>query len=306
MAVLENWYVIINPSSGNGASKRKWTTIKECLERYDFDYCFEFTTHSKHSSELLQAAVLQGFKKFICVGGDGTIHNIVNGIMSQTTIPSSQITLGIIPVGTGNDWVKTYNIPKDIEEAIRLIKNGRIKRQDIGEIEFNNNAFPPVFFNNLSGIGFDGYVVSKVKKYKHLGAISYLTGTLLGLLWFNNFKTTVSFNSEKITTNALMVLIGLCQYSGGGMQLTKNSDPQDGYFDISIAENFGKMDIVLNIVRLFNGKIVNSKKIITSKTTSVTVEVDAVDSPLVQADGELIGSGSFKVTLIPEAFSFYA
>jgi len=226
--------------------------------------------------------------------------------MSQDKVNPTNITVGVIPIGTGNDWVKTYGIPKDIETAIQIIKNGNTKEQDIGKIELLNQNMPPIYFNNLAGVGFDGFVVSKVGKYKHFGALSYLVGTVMGLFAFKNFEAEISLNAETITTKSLMILIGLCKYSGGGMQLTKTPYPSDGLFDITIAENFSKWDIVKNISKLFNGTIVNFKKVQTFKTKSITIKILQEDKPFIQADGELIGKGDFKVSILQNAFSFYS
>ncbi len=103
-----------------------------------------------------------------------------------------------------------------------------------------------------------------------------------------------------------MVLVGLCQYSGGGMQLTKNPNPFDGLLDISIAKDLSKLDIIKNVNKLFNGKITNIKKVQSFKSDKVKIEVKQKDLPFVQADGELIGTGDISVTIIPKAFSFFA
>ncbi|MBT8274082.1 MAG: diacylglycerol kinase family lipid kinase [Bacteroidia bacterium] len=306
MASITPWFVIINPTSGNGSARRKWTEINALLKRYGFDFTHCFTTYSGHGKQLAQDAVIQGFTKIICVGGDGTIHNIINGIMSQNTIPSTAIHLGVIPIGTGNDWVRSYHIPKDMEKAIQLIKNNNVQYQDIGQIEFQNKDLQSVYFNNLAGIGFDAHVVSKVQKYKHFGALAYMIGALMGMFQFKNFQATVSFNSEKISCNALMILVGLCRYSGGGMQLTDRADPSDGLFDLSIADNFSKADLLQNLFRLFDGRVTNSDKILTAKTDAVTIEVNAQPAPFIQADGELVGSGNFRVSIISRALRFYA
>lgn len=305
MTGSNSWFVIINPTSGNFSSKRKWPRIKELLKAYEFEFIHCFTKHPGHAVKITQDAIIQGFRKFICVGGDGTIHHIINGIMSQTDIPSSQIHLGVIPVGTGNDWIKSHGISKKLEHAVKHIKNNKIKSQDIGKIEFQNQDLKTVYFNNLTGIGFDAYVVSKVGRYKHFGALAYLVGALMSLFNFKNFPAEVSFNSKTITSNALMILIGLCRYSGGGMQLTKAADPQDGLFDLSITDNFSKFNLIRSMFRLFNGSITNSEKIITAKTDEVQIRLLSDRVQLVQADGELVGSGNFRVSIIPKALSFY-
>ena len=261
MANLKTWFVIINPTSGNGSGKKKWPKIKGLLKTYGFSIQFAFTEFDKHSGQIVKTAIEKGFINIISVGGDGTLHNIVNGIMQQRKTPSTNITVGVIPIGTGNDWIKTHNIPMNTEKAIQLIKKGSTKLQDVGEIEFANQDKEPVYFINLAGVGFDGHVVSNIEKYKHFGVISYLIGALLGLMSFKNFRSKVLFNSKEISGKTLMVLIGLCKYSGGGMQLTKSPNPFDGLFDISIAKNFSKVDVIKNISRFLMVILLNIKRL---------------------------------------------
>lgn len=302
---LNSWFVIINPTSGNGASKNKWREITRLLDVFNFNYQYAFTKYKNHSVKIVQEVIAKNITNIICIGGDGTLHNIVNGIMMQTHMPSHKVKVGVIPIGTGNDWVKTHNISKDISLAIQTIKRGHITQQDIGKIEFLNSSKPIVYFNNIAGIGFDGFVVSKVDKYKHIGSLAYLYGTLASLFSFKNFESKTSFQTKDVTGKTLMVLIGLCKYSGGGMRLTNSPNPFDGFFDISIAKNFSKLDIIKNIGKLFNGNIVFLKKVKCIKANSVKIEVKQKKQPYIQADGELIGKGDINVTLIPKAFSFY-
>ncbi|PWH83905.1 hypothetical protein DIS18_04955 [Algibacter marinivivus] len=300
----KTWFVIVNPTSGNGSSKKYWPEIKGLLEKNLFVFEFAFTAHSKHSIQLVHDAIQKKVRNFICIGGDGTLHNIVNGIMTQNKVPTCEINVGVIPIGTGNDWVKTHHIPKDFEAAIQIIKKGNLASQDIGRISVNGFE-TPVFFNNLAGIGFDGFVVSKVEKYKHIGALAYLYGTIVSLFSFKNFKSTVTVNSEIISGKTLMILIGLCKYSGGGMQLTERPDPFDGLLDVTIAQDLNKFEIIKNLPKLFNGTITKYKKVRTFKASSVTIQINEKNWPYIQADGELIGKGNIEVSIIKKAFSFY-
>ena len=306
MSNSNRWFVIINPTSGNGSSKRKWPRIKALLNAEDFDFDSAFTEYEKHSVLLVQIAVKQGFRNIISVGGDGTLHNIINGIQRQNSVNSSDIQIGVVPIGTGNDWIKTYNIPINNEKAISIIKRGVLRQQDLGKIEFIDQKQEPIYFNNLAGVGFDGFVVSKVGKYKNLGAIAYLIGAIAGLFSFKNFSSTITLNKTEIRTKSLMVLAGLCKYSGGGMQLTKDPNPNDGLFDVSIAKDLSKFDILKNLSNLFNGKIVDHSKVENYKVSELSIIITSKVKPFIQADGELIGTGSIRLKIVPRAFTFYA
>lgn len=302
VSMIQKWFVIVNPTSGNGASKKKWPLISKELQIQKFTYEFSFTEYKNHSQFLVQNALKQGFTKIISVGGDGTLHNIVNGILNYNPQNIHELKIAVIPIGTGNDWVKTYNISKHFKKAISQIKNGKTIQQDIGKITLTSNKV--FYFNNLAGIGFDGYVVNKVHTFKNLGFLAYLTGALVSLTSFKKPKLKIVFNSTKIEDKTLMLLIGICKFSGGGMQLTKEPNTTDGLFDISYIKNISLFTIIRNITGLFNGSITNHKLVENYKTLSINIEVLGTETTYIQADGELIGSGNFKAEILPKALNF--
>ena len=299
------WFIIVNPTSGNGTSKKLWPQISERLKKEGIEFEHHFTEFHKHSVYLVQIAVSLRIKTIVVIGGDGTFHNVVNGVMKQDVVASHQITLGIIPVGTGNDWVKTYSIPKNTDQAIDVMLKGKVKQQDIGKITLSNLNRTEVYFNNLAGVGFDGHVANTVNRFKKFGAAAYLIGAVVGLFSFKNFSVEVSTHSKTIRTKSLMLLVGLCQYSGGGMQLTEAPNPKDGLFDISLAKDLSKWQIVKNLGNLFNGKILKHKSVETFKSSNIDVRDINNAQPFIQADGELIGKGGFNVEIMPKAISFY-
>lgn len=301
--MIEKWFVVINPTSGNGAAKKQWNPIYNELKKQQFNFDFVFTEYKKHSIVLMEKALKQGIKKFICVGGDGTLHNMVNGILSLNPSNISGIKIGIIPIGTGNDWVKTYGISSNHKKAIQTIKAAFTIKQDIGKLLINkNNSI--VYFNNLAGIGFDGYVVKKVHKFKYLGFLAYLTGALLSIASYKKSTLQIKFNDIEIKEKTLMLLMGICSYSGGGMQLTQNADPTDGLFDISHINKIAVTTLLGNIGGLFNGNITNHALVKNFKTSKLKITVLDTQKTFIQADGELVGSGSFEAEIIPKALHF--
>lgn len=303
MTQKNSLFLIVNPNAGQKNFKRSWQSIQNILNSKNIDFSFEFTKQQKDEISLVDKAVQKGFRNIIVVGGDGTLHHTVNGIMGQRYIKSSDIKLGIIPLGTGNDWVRTYHIPNSIEESIDIILNNETDFQDIGKIIYSNGK--EEYYNNLAGIGYDGYVVNKLNSLKRFGSIAYLLSGLQGLLFYKKNRFQIKFNNHQVEEKCLMILFGICQYSGGGMQMTKESNPKDGFLDLTIAKNFSFFDLVLNLPGLYNGNIVNHKKVETHKVTSVEIEELSSTASYIEADGELIGKGSLKVSLIPEAIQFF-
>ena len=299
--MVNSWFIIVNPIAGNLKFSTVWKKIQLLLDVRKINYSFAVTLYSRHEVELVQNAIQKGFRNIISVGGDGTLHHVVNGIMIQRYVKSSDITIGVIPLGTGNDWIKTYNIPNNVEKAIEIIHHKKTILQDIGIVNTENNKVS--YFNNVAGLGYDGYTVNKLKKLKSFGAVAYLLSGLAGFLFYKKTVFKINFNNKSIETNCLMTMVGICKFSGGGMQFTKDVNTSDGLLDITIAKNLNIFDLISNIKKLYNGRIVHHKKVETYKTDLITV-IPQASKPYIQADGELIGIGKVTFKIISKAINF--
>ena len=299
--IESSWFIIANPTSGNHNFSKKWKQIVQLLQNKNINYSFSFTQYSKHEIKLVQSAIQKGHRKIISVGGDGTLHHVVNGIMKQRYVKSSNITIGVIPLGTGNDWIKTYNIPNNLEKSIDIIHNNKLILQDIGVLQTEYNAI--TYYNNVAGLGYVGYIVKKIKKLKPFGSLSYLLAGTYGLFFYKKSVFKVSFDKTELETNCLMTVLGICKFSGNGMQFTKDVNTSDGFLDITIAKNITTIDLLLNIKKLYNGKLVNHKKVATYKTKEITISPKHYKT-YIQADGELIGKGKVTVKIIEKAINF--
>lgn len=296
----DSWFIIANPASGNKNFSKIWKKIEQLLKNKNLDYSFAFTQFSKHEIDLVQNAIKKGFRNIISVGGDGTLHNVVNGVMLQRYVKTSNITIGVLPLGTGNDWIKTYKQPNSIEKALEIISKKNTILQDIGVITTDKNT---IYYNNVAGIGYDGYIVNKLKYLKKFGALSYFLSGIYGLIFYKKSVYKILINNKEVKEKCLMVVCGICKYSGGGMQFTKDVNTTDGLLDITIAKNLNFLDLVINLPKLYSGAIVNHKKVNTYKTSKITVTpINA--KPFIQADGELITSGKLQISIIPKAINF--
>ena len=300
--MLNSFFIVINPSSGNTNFKKSWETITHFLKLKNINFSYSFTEYRKHEVILVDKAIEQGYRNIISVGGDGTLHHVVNGIMKQRYIKTSKIKLGVIPLGTGNDWIKTYNIPNSIKKSIDIIVKNNTILQDIGCIKLSNGK--KEYFNNLAGTGYDGYVVKNLNNLKKIGSLAFIVSGLYSLFSYKKTKYSISFNNKTINEKCLMILFGICKYSGGGLRVTKDPNPKDGLLDITIVKNISFLDLLFNVPKLYNGKIVHHKKVSNFKTKKIIVKNTSNSNSFIEADGEIIGINSFNISILPNAIQF--
>ena len=297
------WYVILNPTSGNGKGLKNLDKLKYLFLKYNIPVKIVKSKFSKHEKVLTQDAIKKGFYKIISVGGDGTLHHIINGVMSQSKVKTSSIKIAVIPLGTGNDWVKTYNIPSNMELAIKIIKSEKFIHQDIGKINLidSNDNF---YFNNIAGVGFDAYVVNKVNSVKQLGTMAYLIGGITSFINFEQSNLSIDLDKIKEISKIFMINIGLCKYSGGGLRLTDHYNHKEGFFDVTVIKEIKLLKVLLNIKKLFNGNLRKLKEVNFSNNKVIIIKNKDTHIPYIQADGEIIGQGNSVFTVVNKAIKF--
>jgi YegS/Rv2252/BmrU family lipid kinase len=293
----------VNPKAGSGKAKALWGKIKNALEAAGLIFDYTLSEYAGHETVLSRAAVLSGYTQIISVGGDGTIQKVVTGIYSQEKLSPKLIVIGVIACGTGNDWIKTHNLPLDYKNAIQVIVNKKIKAQDLGKIHVSGKKKKTLYFINYAGAGFDCFVLSKLYLYKRFGAFSYFLCAIINFMQFKNLKITVVLDSTTVEANIFLLGIGLCSFTGGGMRLTKNADPFDGLFDVTIAQDFTKFDILRNLPRLFNGELFKDRKVFTYRSKKIQV-MSGNGNVLSQADGEILDKGCLNYSIVPEGFRY--
>lgn len=291
-----NFFVAVNPNSGAGKAGKVWPQLKDELHQSGID--FDFAISGKHRESIRQVgeAVAAGYRKIITVGGDGTLHHVVNGIFAQKAVAPSEISVGMVSIGTGNDWVRHFDIPKNRAKAIATILHGKTQLQDVGKLSYNNNQGLE-YFMNFAGIGYDAYVVEHTADLKKFGQSAYLYGLVQCLFKYHAQHLTIEVDGTPLLDEGVFMLIaGLGKYAGGGMMLSPDASINDGLFDLTVGKALSKGEIIRMVHKLFNGKYVNHPKVVTKKCKHIKVEAHA---PIVkaEADGELIGGGPFNISL---------
>ena len=142
MENADKWFAIVNPVAGSGRGLADWPQISKLLRDNHIVPEYAFTERKYHAIELAVEAVNNGFRKLIVVGGDGTIHEAVNGLFIQKAVPTQDVLLSVIAVGTGNDWIRMFGIPRKYSEAIRAIVEGHSFLQDVGMISYYQFFLP--------------------------------------------------------------------------------------------------------------------------------------------------------------------
>lgn len=301
----EDYLIIANLHAGGNTGEKDWPIIEDGLKAAGFNYKTVFTKQRAHAIEIARENIKKGYKNIIGVGGDGTLNEIVNGVFSQTEVPYNEITIGMIPIGTGNDWCRTFNIPDDYNEAIAVIKNNKKVFQDIAKISFfSKGEENDRYFVNVAGMGFDAVVLRKSNQDKEKGKVSsfvYYKNILSTLFTHKSMPCKISIDNKSFEADVFSLNAGLCKYSGGGMMQVPNAVFNDGMIDVTIINRITKFKVIRNIKKLYDGSFINLKEVQTHKTKCLHVE--SKHNILLEADGEFLGNAPAKFSIVPSALN---
>jgi YegS/Rv2252/BmrU family lipid kinase len=297
------WLIIVNPNAGHEKGRKDWDKISELLTKYHIIYNARFTERRHHAIEITKQAIAEGYRNIIAVGGDGTMNEVVNGVFTQDECSPSAITLGIITVGTGNDWGKLFGIPGNYESAIRIISERKSMLQDTGIVRYYNGVIKELrYFINIAGLGFDAVVTRRTNIQKdkgHKGKLVYLWNLLRSLISYRHTVTSVAIDGNIIRDNVFTISIGIGRFSGGGMMQTPNARPDDGLFDITIIRKITKGDVIMSLKMLYDGTILDHPKITGYTGRNILIDSD----PLIhlEADGESLGHSPIEFSILPRS-----
>ena len=285
--------LIINPNSSRGRTKSKIKHIEEYIKTSGYDFSIDFTEKPKHTTELAKKAADENFEIVVAVGGDGTVHEVINGIYGTNS------SLGVIPIGAGNDISTCLGIPqKDIKKAIEIIKIGKTEKKDLGKINGE-------YFMGVAGTGFDTMVVDFTFKNRNLlklfGPFFYIYGVYNVLISFKPIFFKLITKNNTIEKKAMTIAVGNSWMYGGGMKIVPDAKLDDGLFDVCIVEEISKLEFLKVFPRVFSGTHVTHPAVTIFRTDFLRIESNKKMS--VQADGEIIKSLPVNFELIPEAIN---
>jgi YegS/Rv2252/BmrU family lipid kinase len=293
--------LIVNPVAANGAVGKNWPQVRDFLQAEGVEFDAVLTEEPRHAIRLARQALDDGYRTIVAVGGDGTLNEVLNGLVEEGAV-DPEVALGIIPWGTGADFSRTLGIPRDYMGAGRQLLRFETQLVDLGRITCLREGREVVhYFINAAGLGFDGEVAELANRFPKVlgGTITYLTCLFISLLTYRNKSVELSFDGQHVRGRINSVIVCNGRYLGGGMFMAPEASFDDGIFDVVILGNLNKLEVVANLPRVYKGTHLTHPKV--SLCHAREVHIEARERMFLQAEGELIGEAPATFQIIPRA-----
>ncbi len=293
------WYIIANPTSGGGNVQKHWSAIERLLQELGFSYSVHFTERPGHAARLAEDGILKGHRYLLGIGGDGTNHEIANGILNQTFVATTEITYALLPIGTGNDWSRMYKLSFHPKQRLQDILVGKTVFQDVGLVKYQRDGKQEQrYFVNVAGLAYDGYIGKQMVQHRVTNRLQYLVLVMQYLFRYRLTKARIIYDQQQIEDFFYTINVGICRYSGGGMQIVPQAIPDDGLFALTFAHRLPKWEVIAQTPRFYNGTLLRHPKVKGYQARSIRVEA-ANDAPtLLEADGEFLGETPVEFVLM--------
>jgi diacylglycerol kinase (ATP) len=297
--------VIVNPASAGGRTGRTWHVVAATLREAGLSFDSALTTAPGEATLLTRQALAEGWPLVVATGGDGTIHEVVNGFFDETgTALDAHARLGVVPLGTGGDFRRTFDIPIDLAAAAAVLRAGRSRRIDLGRVTFDrfDGSRDARIFCNIADAGLGGEVVHRVNHGVRLGSgrLTFLLASGVSLLTWQNRRLRVEADGETHELTAQQAVVANARYYGGGMCIAPLAEPDDGLLDLVLVGDVGRLQNLRLMAPLRAGTHLDGRFPITSRRVRrVTVKADG---PVrLDVDGEQPGQVPATFEVIPSA-----
>lgn len=304
--INKKYHFILNPVAGRGKVYLAIKKIRSILRQIGIDHKISITNAPGHATELAKSTC-NDHDVVVAVGGDGTINEVINGLVGGIA------ALGILPLGSGNDFAKALKVPKSIQKAIDLILKHNEKKIDIGEVKTSiYTASQPHktnvrYFVNGVGIGFDASVAFESSKIKILSGLPlYITALIKALFKYRTPHFKIKIDEKRSIDRFFLIAIGNGISAGGGFYLTPNAQLDDGKFDVCYVDHVNLFQILKIFPSVLKGLHGKFKQV--HITQANYIHVVSEDNFYVHADGEIVGNlvNEVEISLIPGALHVIA
>ena len=289
-----NFLIIINPNSGKRKSVSVFKNIlKPSLEHNSINYKTKITTHSGHAEQIIESIDLLNFNAILVLGGDGTMHEVINGLLKRED--GINLPIGNIPTGSGNSLL--YDLGKfDIKDTINIILKNKIRKIDILELSTLNKK---IYSMNLIGWGMGNDIGLRAEKMRWLGPMRYNVASLIEILKYKGRQATIKIDGIKYNDSYALITICNTIHVGKGMKMAPNASLNDKKMDIiMIKDNFSKFELLKLFPQLFSGNHIKNKKV--TYIQAETFSMKSMKNDILNIDGEIKGETPINIKVIPE------
>jgi YegS/Rv2252/BmrU family lipid kinase len=300
--------LIVNPRSANGSTGRRWPAIEGKLRSLLPPFDVAFSERPLHATAIAREATGR-YGCIALVGGDGTINEVANGLVADDRPLRADLTLGIIPRGTGADFVRTLGIPRDLEGAAERLTTGKVREIDVGKVRYRSpdGSEAVRYFLNEGEIGMGAAASDRVNRSsKRLGGrLSFLRATLITALSYRPHLVNLSLDGapaqQMLLTN---VWLANGQYSGGGIRMAPRARLDDGLLDVVCIGSLSRLQTVIFLPKLRSGAFIDLPQV--TYLTARRIEAESEVPVLIEVEGEAIGSLPATFELIGERLKVIA
>jgi YegS/Rv2252/BmrU family lipid kinase len=282
---------ILNPAAGGGRSQRLLPLVEEAVAQHNNAAEILLTQRVGHAQQLASHAAEDGFDAVIGVGGDGTLHEIANGLLAGGPV----VPIGAIAAGSGNDFVRSLGLPSDPRQALEQVWSAEPRWMDMAQCRER-------FFVNAGGVGFDARVAraaQQMPRFLRVGTLPYVAGVLREVINNTAHELSIEMDSGPVQQHALMVAIANGPFYGGGMMICPEATRDDGLLDVCIVGQMPRREVLRLLPLVFSGKHVEHPRVTMHRTRALRIESEAPSE--VQLDGELVGQLPAEFRVAPRA-----
>ena len=297
---------IVNPAAGGHSTYKEWPSMSKYLSNKGLLFDYVYTEGIGHAIELAKAAVNTDYRYIIAVGGDGTVNEVVNGILNSTD--SHNTILGIVNTGTACSFARSIGIPLNPVSSCSLLTSQNRLLIDVGIVEYKSEGQDlHRFFVNEADIGFGATVVEASKHItnyfgRRINYLPHIIGGLTSLISYKNKRITLRLeDGTEDVYDCAMLVIANGSHFGGGMKIAPNARPDDGLLDMVVFGNMGKSELLKVWPMTYKGHHVSHHKVRMRKIRNVSIQ--CAEKILVEADGEFLGEGPISFSVLPSALN---
>jgi diacylglycerol kinase (ATP) len=291
------WFIVVNPASGAGRAARLRPRLAAALGRADLAFDFSETAAPGDAERLAARAVADGYRRLLAVGGDGTMNELVNGMLASG-VPSTHCLVAAAAGGTGNDWSRTMGIPDDADRLAACMARGASRPADLGIAE--DALGRRCAFHNVAGAGLDAEVIGRTPR-RGPRALAYLAGLARTLATFRPPAFEVIADGRVARGRYLLTLASIGPRCGGGMRLTPGAVMDDGWLELLMLDPLTLTGALGRLPKLFDGRLAGDPAFHVVRCRTATISADPPCG--VELDGQFFGTTPVTVTIMPGALN---